>query len=46
MAKLSLQESAKLIHMVLTVVSARSSCREAVAREKRSKEKQREAKNK
>ena len=36
-AKLSLQESAKLIHMVLTVLCARSSCREAVAREKRSK---------
>ena len=45
-AKLSLQESAKLIHMVLTVLCARSSCREAVAREKRIKKKQKEAKNK
>jgi len=43
---MSLQESAKLIHMVLTVLCARSSCREAVAREKRIKKKQKEAKNK
>jgi len=36
---MSLQESAKLIHMVLTVLCARSSCREDV-------QEKREAKNK